>query len=74
MKRSWLIGAALVFSLTAVACGDDDEDDTTGPDAGDSGAPRQDAGLDSGLDSGIDATVPRTDAGSDAGSDAGDAG
>ena len=27
MKRSWLIGAALVLSLTAVGCKDDDEDD-----------------------------------------------
>ena len=35
MKRSWLIGAALVFSLTAVGCKDDDEEDdpTTTTDA-----------------------------------------
>ena len=66
MKRSWLIGAALVFSLTAVGCNDDDDDDdgTTRVDGGDAGGARIDAG---GIDSGTDAG--RGDAG-----DAGDAG
>jgi hypothetical protein len=66
MKRSWLIGAALVFSLTAVGCDDDDADDViVTPDGG------KDAGggaIDGGLDSGLDATVKPD------GGDAGDAG
>ena len=70
MKRSWLIGAALVFSLTAVGCNDDDDEGTTpardgGTDSGVDGGLR-DAG---GLDSGLDAAIP-----GDAGRDAGDAG
>lgn len=66
MKRSWLIGAALVFSLTAVGCDDDDaEDPSVGPDAGDASTGGK---IDGGLDSGLDATVPAD------GGDAGDAG
>jgi hypothetical protein len=68
MKRTWLIGAALVFSLTALGCSDDD-DDTDGthkPDAGDAGGGAIDAGH---LDGSIDSAVPGSDAG-----DAGDAG
>ena len=73
MQRSWLIGAALVFALTAVGCKDDDEDPDTTP-VGDSGTPRDggpvvtpgnDAGpvggggMDAGNDAGsIDARVP----------------
>jgi hypothetical protein len=66
MKRTWLIGAALVFSLSAVACGDDDGDDDANatPDSGVDGGSPLDSGL---LDSGLDAARP------DAG-DAGDAG
>lgn len=64
MKRSWLIGAALVFSLSAVACGDDDEgDEGNKTDSGVDGGSRIDSGVDGGLD-----------AGKDAGKDAGDAG
>ena len=64
MKRSWLIGAALVFSLTAIGCNDDEDEDkvTTTKDGGgvDSGV-KSDGGL-GGIDAG------RTDAGaSDAG-------
>ena len=70
MKRSWLIGAALVFSLTAVGCKDDDEEDPPKKDGG-----AQDAGRDAGggtLDGGADGGM---DAGKDGGaSDAGDAG
>lgn len=76
MKRSWLIGAALVFSLTAVGCKDDDEDDgpaTTvdgGTDAGsktDAGGGGPIIGIDGGTDAGLDAKVPTSDAGGDAG-------
>jgi hypothetical protein len=65
MKRSWLIGAALVLSLTAVGCDDDGDDDSTPADGGnvDAGPGRGDAGLDGSIDSG------KPDAG-----DAGDAG
>jgi len=64
MKRSWLIGAALVLSLTAVGCKDDEEDDvTTLPDssvpAKDGGnTPTTDAG--GGIDGGgrLDGSVP----------------
>ena len=34
MKRSLLIGAALVFSLSAVACSDDDDSPVSTVDAG----------------------------------------
>lgn len=71
MKRTWLIGAALMISLSAVGCADDsEEDDITLPDgalpdsgtAGDSGVvPGTDSGVDAG---GMDAS---TDAGSDGG-------
>lgn len=69
MKRSWLIGAALVFSLTAVGCNDDDDTTTTKDGgAGDSGVKTDagtiDGGLDAGRDSGTDAST----------GDAGDAG
>jgi len=77
MKRSWLIGAALVFSLTAVGCKDDDEDDDPTPttDAGkdasvtDAGKPDGGpiVGIDGGTDAGLDATTPPSDAGADAG-------
>ncbi len=54
MKRSWLIGAALVLSLTAVGC--DDDDGEAPPSTIDGGA---DAGHDSGVDaSGLDASKP----------------
>jgi hypothetical protein len=76
MKRSMLIGAALVFALTAVGCSDDDEDTAPKPDAGsDSGRPA-DAGSDAaiinpGIDSGLgdagDAGSPGTDSGLDSG-------
>ena len=78
MKRSWLIGAALVLSLTAVGCKDDDDEDqpsTTvdgGTDAGtktDGGGPI--IGIDGGADAGLDATVAPSDGGR---GDAGDAG
>lgn len=71
MKRSWLIGAALLLSLSAVACSDDSDDGVTLPD----GSVIHDAGpvthVDGGMDGGgpgLDATVPASDAG-----DAGDA-
>jgi len=76
MKRSWLIGAALVLSLTAVGCKDDDDEDkpaTTvdgGTDAGKSdagGGGGPIIGIDGGADAGLDATVPTSDAGRDAG-------
>ncbi|MEY4514955.1 MAG: hypothetical protein RLZZ450_7077 [Pseudomonadota bacterium] len=77
MKRSWLIGAALVLSLTAVGCKDDDDEDkpTTG-DAGADAGSKTDAGggggpiigIDGGVDAGsLDAKVPTSDAGGDAG-------
>jgi hypothetical protein len=76
MKRSWLIGAALVLSLTAVGCKDDDDDDddvttdgsTPTADSGTKSDASTDAGgidastNDAGRDSGsIDATVVPTD-------------
>ena len=75
MKRSWLIGAALVFSLSAVACSDDDDTDTivktdggpsVKPDGGGTITPVADGGLDGGgslLDAGHDAAVSPGDAG-----------
>lgn len=66
MKRSWLIGAALVLSLTAVGCSDDEDDVVIGGDAGGDAAvqPRPDSGVDAGgLDAGHDASI---DAGRDA--------
>ncbi|HEY6877459.1 MAG TPA: hypothetical protein VI299_05540 [Polyangiales bacterium] len=63
MKRSWLIGAALVFSLSAVACGDDDDSDVDG-------GSHLDGGSDAGKDGGLDSSTPKPDAG-DAGHDAG---
>jgi hypothetical protein len=75
MKRSWLIGAALVFSLTAVGCKDDDDEGsptTPGADSGTDAGSKTDAGpiigIDGGTDAGLDAKVPTSDAG-----DAGDA-
>ena len=77
MKRSWLIGAALLLSLSAVACSDDSDDTAVNPDGSiahnDAGpAVHVDGGLDGGgggLDGGpgLDATVPVHDAGGDAG-------
>ena len=69
MKRSWLIGAALVFSLATVGCKDDDDDDdgVTQRDGG-ADAGRVDGGAnDGGMDAGKDAS---TDGGK---ADAGDA-
>jgi hypothetical protein len=65
MKRSWLIGAALLFSLSAVACSDDDEDETpvTNPDGGRDGGGGSTIVDGGGLDSGLDATTPAADAG-----------
>jgi hypothetical protein len=74
MKRSWLIGAALVFSLSAVACSDDDDSDTVvKTDAGttvklpDGGSVTvvPDGGLDGGssIDAGHDAATTAPDAG-----------
>lgn len=73
MKRSWLIGAALVFSLTAVGCKDDDEDEEipkvdAGPDSGvktDAGSGMDGGSIDSGLKDGGT---------TDGGADGGDAG
>jgi hypothetical protein len=66
MKRSWLIGAALVFSLTAVGCKDDDDDgEDPKADGGTPGDAGNNTGTDAGgidaggLDSGLpDAAVP----------------
>lgn len=73
MNRSWLIGAALVFSLSAIGCSDDDEDDAVAADGSVGDAGNRDAGpmftIDGGSDASIDATTPAADAG-----DAGDAG
>ena len=43
MKRSWLIGAALVFSLTAVGCSDDDDGEDPKTDGG--GTPTDGGGI-----------------------------
>ena len=75
MKRSWLIGAALLLSLSAVACSDDNEDHGDGSvvhnDGGhfDGGAKDASIGpsMDSSVDASIDATVPVGDAGHDGG-------
>lgn len=74
MKRSWLIGAALVLSLTAVGCKDDDDEDkpSTTVDGGVDAGPKADGGgpiisIDGGVDAGLDAKVPTGDAGGDAG-------
>ena len=73
MKRSWLIGAALVLSLSAAACGGDDSDGTssvtdsgTKPDG--SVSHLVDGGLDGSIDSGV---TPTEDGGSDAEVDSG---
>jgi hypothetical protein len=71
MKRSWLIGAALLLSLSAVACGGDD--DNTPVEIKDSSVPTKDASTsttvpDGGLDAGSD-----LDSGSKPEGDAGDA-
>jgi len=71
MKRSWLIGAALVLSLAAVGCTDDDDEDSDTdsgvlPDGGPVGdAGRTDSGVDAGgmdastnIDGGGDAATP----------------
>ena len=78
MKRSWLIGAALLLSLSAVACSDDkDEPDASHTDGGpkDSGpsTTHLDGGNPMGIDGGTDASTmdanmpPVGDAGHDAG-------
>ncbi|HEX5659246.1 MAG TPA: hypothetical protein VFX59_18760 [Polyangiales bacterium] len=66
MKRTWLIGAALVLSLTAVGCSDDDEggDDSTPADGGRDSGTIDASTIDSGLDSGV--TTDAGDAGPDA--------
>ncbi|MDB4988565.1 MAG: hypothetical protein JWN04_3743 [Myxococcaceae bacterium] len=59
MKRSLLIGAALVFSLSAVACSDDDDSPVSTVDAGkDAGHPGtiSDGGLDGSVS--IDSGTP----------------
>lgn len=75
MKRSWLIGAALVFSLTAVGCKDDDDEDApvvlpdgSVPDSGTKSDASVITPMDGSVgDSGMDATAPISDAGHDAG-------